>query len=168
MLLMGIVLVAVALPIGFLIPGFVDFVHVSPTIAPSQVSGQVFSNLSPWLTLILSFFLTAAQTLFEEALFRGLIQKMILLPRILKNANPVIALVSQATLFGAVHAFPLLGASSTTPIIIAWVFCYPALAGLFLGYVSYYYNSILPSWYIHWGSNFLAAILAVLAPSLTW
>ncbi|MCL5046512.1 MAG: CPBP family intramembrane metalloprotease [Actinobacteria bacterium] len=138
-----------------------EFAAQHPSKVPGVMSRDIVASFSPWLAILLSFFQTAAGTFLEEAGFRGLLQKALSWPRFLRRLNPWLAIVVQAVLFGAVHAAMLSGSSA--PLGVAtWIFLYPTVAGLVLGYVCYRYNSILPAWYIHWGSNFLAAILAAL------
>ncbi len=136
------------------------FTRQFPSRAPGVMSREIVASFSPWLAILVSFFQTAAGTFLEEAGFRGLIQKVLSWPRFLRRLNPWLAIVTQAVLFGAVHAAMVVG-SPAPPSVAIWVLLYPTIAGLVLGYVCYHYNSILPAWYIHWGSNFLAAILAV-------
>lgn len=84
--------------------------------------------------------------LFEELLFRGVLQR-----RLEKHAGNVFAVVLSAVLFGLYHGTPVQGLAAF-------------LAGLFLGYVYFRTDALLVSILMHAASNAagFAAVLSIL------
>ncbi len=96
------------------------------------------SSFSVYIVYFISVVIIPA--VFEEYLFRGLIM------RLLSETSIKFAIITQAILFGLMHANP------------EKIF-YAAAGGLILGYVTKIYNSQIPSMILHLFCNFIFFLL---------
>src|ERR1035437_4627720 len=93
------------------------------------------------------FIFNPIRILGEETIFRGY-----LLIDDVRNNNKIfwVSNFAQATVFSIIHCGMVEGLTSKL-VFTSYVFCF----SIFVGWLNRKYNSILPSWLIHWCNSFL-------------
>ena len=120
--------------------------------------GGAFAAVSklPFRTAVLAgLAYTSSGALLEELIFRWL-----LMAWVARVGGPLAGMAVQATLFGLIHAAPMIACQA--PIQVAlYAFVMPLVCALVFGWLTAASGGVACAWMVHWALNYIALVSAL-------